>query len=62
LLVRRWLVVEIDETERRAVLHDTPHRLPRSFVVSLGLAARLSAVGVPMVVKDLRGRNRVQAS
>jgi len=49
--VRRWLVVEIGDRARRAVLHTVPHRVPRTTVIPLGVAARLAASGVPMVVK-----------
>lgn len=51
--MRRWLVVEIGKGAVRAVLHSVPHRLPHAAAVPLGVAARLAAGGVPLVVRRL---------
>jgi hypothetical protein len=49
--VRRWLEIEVGRNARRAVLHSIPHRLPRAVVVPIGVAARLAATGVPLVLR-----------
>jgi hypothetical protein len=46
-------VIEVGRNATRAVLHTIPHRLPRATVVPLGLATRLAAAGVPLVVRRI---------
>ena len=48
--MRGWIRVDVGTAEPMATLHVVVHRIPRTQRISLALASRLAARGMPVAV------------